>query len=465
MMSATQDTELNTRFASSLLASLLLAIVPACGGVQAAPRPNFVVILADDLTYRDIGCYGGQAETPAIDGLAREGMRFTRCFQAAPMCSPTRHCLYTGLYPVKNGAYPNHAFARAGTKSIVHALRPAGYRIALSGKVHVAPEEVFPFEYSAVVGGPDFEAMGKLMAESRESGAPFCLFVCSREPHDPWDKGDVSRYPPEDIELPPFLLDTPETRSAYSRYLAETSVFDQQVALTLELLEDHGLVEETVVVVLSEQGSSLPFGKWTLYDTGIQSACIVRWPGAVEPGSVSAAMIEYVDLLPTILAAAGVEQPDGLDGQSFLPVLRGKSTSAKSHVFALQTTRGTHRGSDYFGIRSVRSERYKYIENLTPEVPFENPSPRSRTFLSWQKRAVEGDAKAEDYVRRFTRRPALELYDLEADPFEWNNLADDPDLTQVQTRLADELHRWMEAQGDRGQATELEAREHMAQRR
>ena len=99
--------------------------------------------MADDLTYRDIGCYGGQAHTPNIDRLATEGMRFTRCFQAAPMCSPTRHNIYTGLYPVKSGAYPNHTFAKDGTKSVVQYLKPHGYRVALSGKTHIAPKSIF----------------------------------------------------------------------------------------------------------------------------------------------------------------------------------------------------------------------------------------------------------------------------------------------------------------------------------
>lgn len=115
-------------------------------------KPNFLFVIADDCTYRDIGCYGGQAHTQNIDRLATEGMLFTHCFQSAPMCSPTRHNIYTGLYPVKSGAYPNHTFAKPGTRSVVHYLKPLGYRVALSGKRHIAPKEVFPFEYVASVG-------------------------------------------------------------------------------------------------------------------------------------------------------------------------------------------------------------------------------------------------------------------------------------------------------------------------
>ena len=135
-------------------------VIAAASTVWSAEpeKPNFVFVIADDCTYRDIGCYGGQAHTPNIDRLAGEGMRFTDCFQAAPMCSPTRHNIYTGLYPVKSGAYPNHTFAKPGTKSVVHYLQPLGYRVALSGKRHINPPEVFPFEYLAAVGNnPNFE--------------------------------------------------------------------------------------------------------------------------------------------------------------------------------------------------------------------------------------------------------------------------------------------------------------------
>ena len=443
------------------LLALLLALAPACArsAAQAAPRPNFLVIVADDLTFRDIGCYGGQAHTPNLDRLAGEGMRMTRCFQAAPMCSPTRHCLYTGLYPVKSGAYPNHAFAKTGTKSIVHSLAPAGYRVALSGKSHVAPEAVFPFELSGDKSSPEFGAIERVMSESKASGQPFCLFVCSREPHDPWTLGDATHYPPESLRLPPYFVDTPETRRAYSRYLAEVEVFDAEVGHALALLEQHGLSENTFVLALSEQGSSLPFGKWTLYDTGIQSACVARWPGKIAPGSVSDALVEYVDVMPTLLEVAGVAVPDGLDGRSFLPVLLGREKHHKDYVYALQTTRGTRLPTDHYAIRAVRSERYKYIRNLTPEVTFEFP-PASVVFKSWVREGVAGDKDAEDKVRRCQNRPAEELYDLEKDPYELHDLAGDPALAATKAELSAKLDAWMASQGDQGEATELDALAH-----
>lgn len=427
--------------------------------------PNFLFVIADDCTYRDIGCYGGQALTPNIDRLASEGMRFTRCFQAAPMCSPTRHNIYTGLYPVKSGAYPNHTYAKDGTESVVHYLKPHRYRVALSGKKHIAPQDVFPFEMSGVKNNPDLDAVEALFRESRNTGTPFCLFACSNEPHEPYTKGDPSKYDAGKITLPANFVDTLETRNTYVKYLAEISYFDWQVGECLRLLDQHDHTDNTLVIVVSEQGSSFPFAKWTCYDAGLQSALIARWPGKIAPGTTSDAMVEYVDVLPTFLDAANVKRPDVLDGRSFLPVLTGKETSHKEFVFGLMTTRGIINGSDHFGIRSVRSEKYKYIVNLTPEVPFRNIAMKAPPFVSWKRKAEAGDPAAAEIVRRYQHRPAEELYDVTTDRLEWNNLADDPEFAEIKARLKKQLSGWMQSQGDKGQETELAALAHQARRR
>lgn len=441
----------------------LLFIATMAGSTFAAEarRPNLLFIIADDCTHRDLGCYGGQAHTPNIDRLAEQGMRFTRCFQAAPMCSPTRHNIYTGLYPVKSGAYPNHTFVKDGVKSVVDYLKPIGYRVALSGKTHINPRKAFRFEYSAEKNNPDMNVIDALFRDCAESETPFCLFACSNEPHSPWDKGDPSRYPAEEIKLPPYFVDTPVTRQNMSKYLAEITYYDSQVGKCLELLEKHKLADNTLVMVVSEQGSGLPFAKWTCYDSGLQSACIVRWPGRVQPGSVSDAMIEYVDILPTFLAAVGAKPPQVLDGRSFVPVLDGKTNKHKDYVYGIHTTRGIINGSDYFGIRSVRSTKFKLIRNLTPDVKFTNACTHGAVFKSWKARA-QNDPDAADKVHRYHHRPAVELFDITKDPLEWTNLAGNPEFTEVQKELSVELDRWMESQGDKGQQTELDALQHQA---
>ena len=425
-----------------------------------AKLPNFVFIIADDCTYRDIGCYGGQAHTPHIDRLAESGMRFTRCFQAAPMCSPTRHNIYTGNYPVKTGAYPNHTFARAGTKSIVHYLKPKGYRVALSGKTHINPRDVFPFEYSAKQNNPDMAQIGQLFAESSQAGTPFCLFACSNEPHTPWNKGDPSRYPTEQIKLPPTVVDTPEVREYFGRYLAEITYFDGQVGQILSLLHQHQLEENTLVMLVSEQGSGFPFAKWTCYSDGLQSAMIVRWPPHVAEGSTSNALVEYSDVLPTFAEAAGVPVGDDLDGVSFLPVLRGETDHHKSHVFGLMTTRGIINGSSAYGIRTVRDRRYRLIWNLNHETKFTNACTSSKYFAPMLAAAQRGDEQAKSIVNRYQHRPEFELYDCNSDPMELNNLAEKSAYANIKNRLKNVLDQWMLDQGDQGLETELDALAH-----
>jgi N-sulfoglucosamine sulfohydrolase len=447
------------------LASIFIALSLSGSIASANKRPNIVYIMADDCTFRDLGCYGGQAKTPHIDRLATEGMLFERCFQAAPMCSPTRHNIYTGLYPVKSGAYPNHTFAKEGTKSLTHYLKPLGYRMALSGKTHIAPKEVFDFEYSGKKNNPDMAVIEALMVESKEKGTPFCLFACSNEPHSPWNKGDASKYPPSEVKLPSYLVDTPETREEFSNYLAEITYYDQQVGDILALLKKHGLAGNTLVVVTSEQGNGFPFAKWTCYDSGLQSAMITRWPGKIAAGKKTTAMVEYVDLCPTFIEAAGGDLPAGLDGQSFMPVLKGEKKQHKKHVFGMMTTRGILNGSEHYGIRSVRSTIHKLIVNLTPDVEFRNVAMKTPTFRSWEALAAKGDERAAYLVNRYKNRPAIELYDIVSDPLETKNLAGKAENGEVIKSLRKKLDAWMASQGDQGQATEMDAKNHQGRGR
>lgn len=438
---------------------LLLALAVSGPALAQAAPPNLVFIIADDCTFRDIGCYGGQARTPNIDHLATEGMKFNRCFQTAPMCSPTRHNIYTGLYPVKSGAYPNHTFAKPGTKSIVHYLKPLGYRVALSGKRHIATPDIFPFEYSGKKN-PDMKVVDKLFAECKQSKTPFCLFACSNEPHTPWDKGDPSAYPPEENKLPPYIADTPFVRSQFSKYLAEITYFDGQVGQILTLLDKHGLRDDTLVMVVSEQGNSLPFAKWTCHEMGLGSAMIVRWPGKVTPGSETDAMVEYCDVTPTFVEVAGGTPAPILDGKSFLKVLLGKTDHHKDVTYGIMTTRGIINGNECYPIRSIRNDRYRLIWNLKSDQPFQNACTSSKEFQSMLEAAAAGDERAKWATDHYQNRPELELYDVVADPMEMNNLAGDPKYREIIAGLKSKLDAWMQEQGDLGIETELDALNH-----
>jgi uncharacterized sulfatase len=184
---------------------------------------------------------------------------------------------------------------------------------------------------------------------------------------------------------------------------------------------------------------------------------IIRWPGRVAAGSTSGALVEYIDIMPTFLQAAEINVPNGLDGRSFLPVLEGRASTHKEYVFSLHTTRGIINGSPYYGTRSVRDARYRYVRNLTPEITFSNAATRGDIWESWVAAAKAGDPVAREAVSRYQHRPAEELYDAEADRWNARNLAGDPELAAVKARLSAQVDAWMKAQGDRGQATELDA--------
>ena len=446
-----------------LLALFITVAITACS--HAAERPNLVFIIADDCTYLDMGVYGGQAKTPTLNKLASEGMQFSRCFQAAPMCSPTRHNIYTGIYPVKSGAWPNHTHVYPGTKSIGHYLGDAGYRVALSGKTHIAPKASFPFEYSKEFRSADpsqdnpYPTLEKLLTDSKRGGTPFCLLACSSEPHTPYTKGDASAYDPTKLTLPPTFVDTPNTRQEYAKYLAEITYFDSQCAALLKLLDKHDLAQNTLVMVVSEQGSGFPFAKWTCYELGLTSGMIVRWPGKVAAGSKSNALVEYVDITPTFLAAAELQTPDTMDGHSFLPVLTGENAEHKNYTFGVQTTRGIGSGSENFGVRSAGTKTHRYIRNLNPTEIFKNVVTRpggdkADFWMSWIEKAKAGDAHALAMTRKYQHRPAEELYDVKNDPHCLNNLIDNPKLTELKADLSTRLDAWMKSQGDEGATTE-----------
>jgi N-sulfoglucosamine sulfohydrolase len=442
----------------SKLPFFILSLALICAAF--AEKPNMVFIIADDCTFRDIGCYGGQAKTPHIDKLATEGMLFNRCLQAAPMCSPTRHNIYTGIYPVKSGAYPNHTRVYPEVKSIVHHLQPLGYRVTQTGKTHIGPREAFPFEN---MGGknPDMAYIDKLFGETAKAKGerPFCLFACSNEPHSPWDKGDASVYPPEKVKLPPYIVDTPEMRDAFSRYLAEITYYDSQVGEILGMLDKHGLRENTMVMVVSEQGNGFPFAKWTCYESGLQSAMVVRWPGKVKAGSVTDAMVEYVDITPTFVDIAGGEPVAPVDGRSFLPVLKGEACSHKEYAYGIMTTKGIINGTPEYPIRSVRDSRYKLILNLNHGVKFTNACTQSKEFRSMVAKAEGGDELAKQLVHAYHWRPEVEFFDLEKDPLEMQNLAGKPEYAERIAHLRKKLDAWMEDQGDLGMETEMRAKE------
>ena len=432
----------------------------AAADAKARPtkRPNIVLVIADDLTWHDVGCYGSkQVNTPNIDKLAKQGMKFNYAFTATAMCSPTRQQLYTGMFPVRNGAYPNHSKVKPGTKSMVHHLKALGYRVGLIGKKHIGPVESFPFEK----GGANFL--------TRDKDQPFCLVVASHNPHAPWPEPDG--YDPDTITVPPYLVDNKETRLALCRYYTEVTLLDGEVGKWMKAVDETGAANNTIFIFTSEQGAQFPFGKWTCYDIGLRVAMVVRWPKRVKAGSTTDAMVQYVDVVPTLIEAAGAEpgkidtgRPDangktGFDGRSFLNVLLGKTDKHNEVVFGVHTTQGIISGKPY-PIRSIRNRTHKYIMNLMPDSAFQNivtENDRQGLWKAWLRDA-KSNKKAAFLAGKYQHRPAEELYNLTDDPYEMKNLAGQAKNRTLMDELKGKLQAWMAQQGDEGIATELRGR-------
>lgn len=448
--------------------AVILAVASVAAAEDATPRPNFLIVIADDLCWRDLGFTGNpDVQTPNIDRLAKEGMWLRGMFTPASTCSPLRHALYTGLYPIRSGAYPNHTTVDQGTRSIFTHLKAAGYRVGLLGKTHINPASSFPFE--KLGNNPDdADAIKSFVA--RDKRQPWMAVVASHDPHGPWTRGPKELYDPAKLKIPPYLHDNAETRRGLAAYYAEITALDGQVGACMKVLDETGQAENTLVLFVSEQGGSMPYaGKWTLYDNGIRTASIIRWPGKVKPGSVADALIQYIDVPPTFLEAAGVDPKSidtgcsdandnrGFDGRSFLGVLLGKQEKSRQYVFAQHTTVGVNGFKQPYPSRAVRDARYKLIRNFAPDNEFWIGGIQGDPiFRSWQEDAQNDPALA-TRVRLLSHRPAEELYDLESDPYEMKNLADNRGLAPVKARLSSELDGWMKQQGDHGMETELKA--------
>ncbi len=433
-----------------LLPLLIFALMGFSASANSQKKPNFVFILADDLTYNMLGCYGGvDAETPRIDALAREGMLFTRAYSAMAMCAPFRAELYTGLYPVRNGVAWNHSLAKPGTKSVCHYLQSQGYRVGLSGKKHASPESTFPFE--VLKGFPAGEGVREFM--TRDPDQPYCLFLCSNNAHAAWTTGDPSRFDPDRITLNPLQHDTPAIREVMTRYLAEVEDFDRETGEILDLLRSLDQSDDTLVMLSSEQGWALGFAKWSNWDLGIHTGLIARWPGKIEAGSVSSALVQMADVLPTFLEATGANvELASFDGISFYRHLLGEDQPLRKFVYGVHNN--VPEGNPY-PIRSIRNDQFHYLMNLIPGASYhEKHVMLMDSRLIWwpelKKAEAKGDTEAIALLKKYHNRPAEELYKVDEDIYEINNLASNPEYAEVKETLKVELKRWMEEQGDSG---------------
>lgn len=423
---------------------------------QAPARPNLVIFLADDLSYADVPNGGdANARTPALKRLTDEGMSFDRAFVASPACAPSRAALLTGMMPAHNGAEANHDRANAAIRKLPSYLQELGYEVVAFGKVaHYQHTGTYGFDYYANDTFHDHKGIPAAVEwlKARKDKRPLAMFVGTNWPHVPWP-ATTEGYDPAAIALPPKTVDTPITRDARARFYAAVTRMDQDLAATMDAV-DQVLGKDTFVLYSTDHGTQWPFGKWNLYDTGTRVPLVVRWAGHVQPGSRTNAMVSWIDILPTLVELGGGKAPAGIDGISFSSLMGvGKEPAGRSEIY---TTHNNDSRVNVYPMRSVRTDRWKYIENLHPEYTYTTHidlkvrrTDSGAYFPSWRE-VAERDPAAKAIVDSYYMRPAEELYDLAADPNEQVNLAGDPRYAKPLAELRGKLARWRKAQGDSG---------------
>ena len=446
-----------------LLAILFFGALTSSVPAAEVDRPHVVLFLADDLGWSDCSPYGKpEIATPSMQRLAAAGMTFTHAFVASPSCAPSRAALLTGLSPPRNGAMFNHTVPDKIHKRWPAWFQELGYEVAAIGKVaHYATVKEYGFDHASHFNYHQDDCIEAAIAwlARRSSDKPLCLLVGTNWPHVPWPK--ETTIDPASLALPPTQVDTPETRAARARYLQAVRLADRDLGLLYDAAQKH-LGENTLFLFTSDHGAQLPFSKWSGYDAGIRTPLIAVWPGKIAAGSQSGAMVSWIDLLPTCLeSAGGIPPPSGakpgqISGKSFLPVLRGEHPEHRERIFVTHSGDGT---MNEYPLRAVRSRQWKYIRNLSPESEHHSHIDRDERadskvyWSSWVRRA-ERDASAAAAVRRYHQRPAEELYDLDADPWELVNLASEPKQAMRLRQLRAELDAWMQENGDEGLPTE-----------
>lgn len=431
-------------------------LVSAAVGAKGA-GPDIVVFLTDDQGKLDCTPYAASGiRTPHMQRLADSGLTFTHAYVASPSCAPSRAALLTGLMPARNGAEANHSLPRSDIKKWPAWFQDLGYEVVAFGKVsHYRHTAQYGFDHFAHDTFHDHDAIPAavefLENRTRDSSKPLCLMVGSNWPHVPWPEKDLG-YQPADLVLPAGSIDTPKTRQWRARYAAAVTQADNDLGQIMDAARKN-LSPNTVFVFSSDHGAQWPFGKWNVYESGVAVPLVIAWPGVTAPGRRTAAMVSWVDLLPTLLEAAGGQAPADIDGRPFLSVVQGQTDRHRERIFTTHTTDGR---MNVYPARAVRDERWKYIRNLYPQYAFTTHIDLvsghlgQRDFFSTWEAAANTDPAAAAVLKRYHARPAEELYDLSTDPSEQHNLAAAPEHADTLARLRSELDAWMESQGDQG---------------
>ncbi|MEO1076761.1 MAG: sulfatase [Bacteroidota bacterium] len=423
----------------ALVVAAIWATTAQAQDVQAQDAPpNLLVVIADDASVGDFGAYGHPTiQTPTLDALADSGWTAERAYLTSPQCSPSRASILSGQHPHEVDAEDLHMPVPEDVRLVPSYLADAGYATGVLQKVHLGPHGEAQFDFV----GPTVADFNAFLDQS--GGRPFFLWVGFTDPHRPY--GDAPNvHAPEDVVLPPTVIDTPETRADYVQYYDEIARMDGVIGGYLDELEQRGLRDNTVVVFLSDNGAPMPRAKGTLYDAGIQTPLIIAGPG-VPQGVGYDGLVSVIDLAPTLLDWAGVPVPGAFRGASIAGVIADLTQPGSERVFF---QRDWHNADEH--LRGLRTDRWKFIWNNYTEHPHGSPSDITAS-PTWQALRAARDAGTltPAQARLFeVPRPRVELYNLAADPHELTNLAGDPALRDTVQALFAELQAWRTRTGD-----------------
>ncbi len=426
---------------------------------------NILFFTADDLHCNSLGCFGGKVPglTPNLDAFASEGMRFENAHVTVAICQPSRGVLATGRYGHNSGVM-GFMHTDRDIPTVMQTLRDAGYLTGVLGKVnHSTPHADYKWDFvhdqKELGAGRDpelyYSYCKEFLARCRRENRPFYFMVNSHDPHRPYHipgkpiKGakEPSRtYKPSEVSVPGFVCDLPGVRQELSYYLNSVRRLDDTFGRTMQALKESGFEENTLVMFISDNGIAIPFAKCNAYLAGTRTPWIVRRPGIVKAGAVDRQhFISGIDFFPTVLEAAGLPIPKGLDGFSFLPLLKGEKQSGRDIVF---TQIDMKAGGDAVPMRCVQDKRFGYIFNPWADGKFWYRNNNEGLTMKAMVEAAPTDKFAAQRVKMFRYRAAEEFYDLRNDPDCINNLIDSADQSGEIKKMQGQLHNWMKQSGD-----------------
>ncbi len=431
-------------------------------GARGPRRPNVLWLIAEDLGPH-LGAYGTkEVSTPNLDRLASEGMRFTRAFATAPVCSPSRSAFMTGMYQTTIGAH-NHRSHRddgfelpAGVRVLTDRMRDAGYFTA--NVVELPAPAGFKgtgkTDWNFTTDGARFDSS---RWQDLAAHQPFFAQVNFSETHRAFRA--PKRADPSKVAIPPYYPDHPVTRADWAAYLDAATELDRKTGVILEQLRRDGLADDTVVFFFADNGQAHVRGKQFPYDSGLSVPLIIRWPKSFppprgfRPGRVDGRLVASIDFAPTVLAIAGAAKPATMEGR----ILFGPGAEPpRKYVFGARD----RCDETVFRFRTVRDERYRFIRNFTPDRPFLQPNDyKERSYPVWnllKELGSQGKLTAAQATLTAPTMPPEELYDLDRDPHEVSNLVGSRQAHHqaALSRLRRALHTWIEESNDQGRVLE-----------